>query len=200
MNLTISVLCVSSLFMLTLLSRSARDTCLGPVTLSEPHWPSPHGGQCCDWADLCGSYCDHRMKLSEKPSGNFEEQDLLLTGPRGYTACQGPHSKSSGRDRETETWGSAFIRMWRWGAWGFMGSLINGSFEYKQKLGCGRVEAGSIKWSVIWVTQDFLKGEVLGCEWLVPYLVVLLVAVSYTWQYSRRVAFEMDSLAIKSLM
>ena len=37
---------------------------------------------------------------------------------------------------------------------------------------------------------------------LIPYLVVLLVAVSYSWQYvySRRMSFEMDASAIKSLM
>lgn len=38
--------------------------------------------------------------IQQKPSGNSEEQDSLLTGPRGYTAHQGPHSKVIARKRE----------------------------------------------------------------------------------------------------
>ena len=40
---------------------------------------------------------------------------------------------------------------------------------------------GSLKQPVTYVTQGFLKGELHGVGVLVLYLVVLLVAVSYSW-------------------
>ena len=57
---------------------------------------------------------------------------------------------------------------------------------------------GSTKWSVIQVTQGFLAGQLLGWR-LVPCLVVLLVAVTYSWQCVFQTdVFEMDALIISS--
>lgn len=44
--------------------------------------------------------------LEQNPSGNFEEQDFLLIGPGGHTACPGPYAV-----REGWAGGSAFIRV-----------------------------------------------------------------------------------------
>lgn len=55
-----------------------------------------------------------------------------------------------------------------------MDSLFIGKFRREKG------EAESPKWPVIQVTRGFLKGEFHGWGSLVPYLVVLLVAVLYS--------------------
>ena len=61
----------------------------------------PTGASIYGWASSYGSYYDHRMYFSKKPSGNFEEQELLLTGSGGYMAS--PRATQQGhREREGE--------------------------------------------------------------------------------------------------
>lgn len=47
----------------------------------------PNLSQCCGWTCPYSSCYDCETQLSQKPSGNFEEQDLLFTSPGKYMAC-----------------------------------------------------------------------------------------------------------------
>lgn len=71
----------------------------GPVLLVvRPHW---HFCQCCGWTGPCGFYFDSGTHF-KKLSGNFKEQDLLLTGAKGTEHTQRPCSWAVGRKRERE--------------------------------------------------------------------------------------------------
>lgn len=66
--------------------------------------------------------------LQQKPSGNFEKQDLLFTGPKRYMAClratQDPVGMGGGEGRRTLD--STIIRIQQWGIWDFTGPAIIG--------------------------------------------------------------------------
>lgn len=82
---------------LVLLEHSPRPGLL----LATPHRHFPNQSQCCARLALC-LLLWRGDTLQQKPSGNFEEQDLWLTGPGGYMAYLRPHSKVEGRERKTE--------------------------------------------------------------------------------------------------
>lgn len=104
--------------------------------------------------------------------------------PKGHQQSDGGvGKKKKGKEREKENlelclyWG---IRMGCLGLWKFFMSKL----KIKEHiLGHGKGKVGSLKQSVISVTQGFLKGEVNGWGVLVSYLAVLLIAVSYSWKY-----------------
>lgn len=80
-----SVMWVVSLLMATPSVRDACGPARAPITLVTPQTIPPQGILLSGWACSCGSY-DRRMNF-KKPSRNFEEQDVLLTGSTGYRTC-----------------------------------------------------------------------------------------------------------------
>ena len=61
--------------------------------------------------------------LSSNHWGTLKKR--FLTGPGGYRTHRGPHCEVTGRET-AQIWGSAFIRVQVWGAWGVADSLSTG--------------------------------------------------------------------------
>lgn len=61
-------------------------------------------------------YDDCKPHLSNNHDGTLQTQGLLLTSPRGYTTCLGPHGEIIGRDSENVDPEFCFYEGQGWGA------------------------------------------------------------------------------------
>ena len=116
------------------------------------------------------------------PSGNFGgKKDLLCIGPGGYMVC--PSTIQLGCWKQASRPGSLPLLGSEGGVARILQvhSLVN--LQHKNRNQGMKEKGGSLKWSVIHVTQSFLKGNYVGRSGLVMYLFIELVAVSYSCQF-----------------
>ena len=151
---------------------------------------SPTGAPIYGMAGSCGSYFDLRMHFSKKPSGNFEKQDLLLTGLGGYTvhlrATQQGHRLGGMRGESTyKSRPGALPLLGSEGGVSRVSWIHSVLANFKRKSGkwdAGREEQGHSGGQLSSYPGLSEKGTFTGGGHLIHYPVVLLVAVSYSWQ------------------
>lgn len=111
--------------------------------------------------------------------GNFGENKLLLiTNPRGYVACLGPHGEVKSwrwwereKERNTKALGFCLTGL-RVGVTRFASSLCWTNLNVKAKLKRGGNGVTQVVIYVDQITQGFLKGRFQGYGDLALYLVV----------------------------
>ena len=164
-------------------ARNAGGTCQGCNTLSKAHRHFSHlrPALCLGWPLWFLWFQD---ALQQKPLENLEEQDVLLIGPGGHVPEPLPV-----RQRKRETMDLRFYIYQVSSV--FQGHSSSTNLKYQRR---NWVKAGSTR-----LPKTSWKKKFLGVGSLVSYLVVLLVTVSYTWQYvcSREKSFEMNALVVK---
>ena len=121
--------------------------------------------------------------IQQKPSENFLEQDLLLTGPRVYMACPRATSevvreKSGGqrerreRERESLDLGSTFIAVWGWLIWIPLDHSLWASLQHKSGIWGLRQWKKWGHWTgcpglpMVFVTGNFLSVRAWLLMWL----------------------------------
>ena len=145
-------MCPSQPISMILSARNTSGHSPGPILLvaAPTDVPPPEPVLCLD--QPCGSYYDCRMRPSNNYHGTLKKQDLLLTGPGGYTACSGLHSEVMGRWGERERESREFWPLWGQG-WGASVLQVH-SFLVNLKHKTGKVLEGKNKRSV--------SGQLLG--------------------------------------